>query len=256
MNGSANGSESPNGVAGLRSSLALSIPAAILAVALALGLNQVGDGFAARSESGISVTGSARVNATADNAVWTLNVNATSPTLSAAVTSVNDDMEQLVSYLKDGGFPADAIQLGALATYGNEEWVNGNSTGRILSHRAERPVTVRSKDVNLVASMSNGIGLLLERGVQINNFGPNYYISSLKELRPELLKEAMIDAQSRAKAIVESTGGKVGVAVSVRSGPFQVTSPDSVDTSAGGYYDTSTIEKTVTATVTATFKTE
>jgi hypothetical protein len=104
--------------------------------------------------------------------------------------------------------------------------------------------------------MSNGIGELLERGVQVSNYGPNYYISSLKELRPELLKEAMIDAQTRAEAIVESTGGKVGAVVAVRSGPFQVTSPDSVDTSAGGYYDTSTIEKTVTATVTVSFKTK
>lgn len=246
---------SETGNLGLKPSLALSIPAAILAVALALGLNQVGNGFASRQESGISVTGSARVNATADNAVWTLNVNATSPTLASAVKSVNDDMADLVKYLEDGGFEPSMIQLGALSTYGNEEWVNGNSTGRILSYRADRPVTVRSKDVNLVATMSNGIGSLLERGVQINNYGPNYYISSLQELRPELLKEAMLDAQTRAKAIVESTGGTVGNAIAVRSGPFQVTSPDSVDTSAGGYYDTSTIEKTVTATVTATFKT-
>lgn len=240
----------------LKASLALSIPATILAIALALGLNQVGSGFASRSESGISVTGSARVNATADNAVWTLNVNATSPSLATAVKSVNDDMQQLVDYLEKGGFASDEIQLGALATYGNEEWINGNSTGRILSYRADRPVTIRSKDVNLVASMSNGIGALLERGVQINNYGPNYYISSLKDLRPELLKEATLDAETRANAIVESTGGKVGAVIAVRSGPFQVTSPDSVDTSAGGYYDTSTIEKTVTATVTATFKTE
>jgi hypothetical protein len=241
---------------GIKPSLALSIPAAILAIAIALGLNQVGSGFASRSETGISVTGSARVSATADNAVWTLNVNATSPSLANAVKSVNDDMKELVDYLEKGGFSAESIQLGALATFGNEEWINGNSTGRILSYRADRPVTVRSKDVELVASMSNSIGALLERGVQINNYGPNYYISSLKDLRPELLKEAMLDAETRAKAIVESTGGKVGAVIAVRSGPFQVTSPDSVDTSAGGYYDTSTIEKTVTATVTATFKTD
>jgi len=42
--------------------------------------------------------------------------------------------------------------------------------------------------------------------------------------------------------------------MSVRSGPFQVTSPDSVDTSAGGFYDTSTIDKTITSTVTVVFK--
>jgi hypothetical protein len=52
---------------------------------------------------------------------------------------------------------------------------------------------------------------------------------------------------------VKATGGKVGNVMSVRSGPFQVTSPDSVDTSAGGYYDTQTIEKTITSTVTVMF---
>jgi hypothetical protein len=64
----------------------------------------------------------------------------------------------------------------------------------------------------------------------------------------------MEDAQVRAEAIVEATGGKVGNVMSVRSGPFQVTSPDSVDTSSGGYYDTSTIDKTITSTVTVAFK--
>jgi hypothetical protein len=63
----------------------------------------------------------------------------------------------------------------------------------------------------------------------------------------------MEDAKVRADAIVKATGGKVGNVMSVRSGPFQVTSPDSVDTSAGGYYDTQTIEKTITSTVTVMF---
>jgi len=63
----------------------------------------------------------------------------------------------------------------------------------------------------------------------------------------------MKDAQVRATAIVSATGGKVGAVMSVRSGPFQVTSPDSTDTSAGGFYDTTTIEKTITSTVTVMF---
>jgi len=240
----------------VRSALTLTIPATILAAALALGLNQVGSGFAARNDTGISVTGSARVSATSDNAVWTLNVNAVSQTLSAAVKSVNEDVDSLQKYLLDGGIPSDSITLGALSTYANEEWVNGSSTGRIASYRGDRPVTVRSKDVELVAKLSNGIGSLLETGVSLNNMGPNFYISNLNELRPQLLAEAMRDAKVRAEAIMDATGGKLGAVVAVRSGPFQVTSPDSVDTSAGGFYDTSTIEKTVTSTVTVTFKTE
>ena len=239
-----------------RSVLTLTIPATILAAALALGLNQVGSGFASRNETGISVTGSARVSATADNAVWTLNVNAVSPTLSAAVKSVNEDVLSLQKYLLDGGVPSDAISLGALSTFANEEWVNGSSTGRIASYRGDRPVTVRSKDVQLVAKLSNGIGALLETGVSLNNMGPSFYISNLKDLRPELRAEAMKDAKVRAEAIMEATNRELGAVVAVRSGPFQVTSPDSVDTSAGGFYDTSTIDKTVTSTVTVTFRTK
>jgi len=129
-----------------------------------------------------------------------------------------------------------------------------NSTGRILNYRGSRTITVRSEDVQLIKKLSNGIGALLQSGVSVTNYGPQFYISKLNELRPELLKQAMEDAQIRAEAIVEATGGKVGSVMSVRSGPFQVTSPDAVDISAGGYYDTSTIEKTITSTVTVMFK--
>jgi hypothetical protein len=124
----------------------------------------------------------------------------------------------------------------------------------VLNYRASRTITVRTSDVELVQKLSQGIGTLLATGVSVSNYGPQYYVSKLSDLRPELLKQAMEDAKVRAEAIVEATGGKVGPVMSVRSGPFQVTSPDSTDVSAGGYYDTSTIKKTITSTVTVMFK--
>ena len=235
-------------------SLSLIVSAFILAIAMGLGLNQVGSGFASRSGEGISVTGSARVNVTADKAVWTLNAEQVAPTISESVKRVENATIAVSKYLTDGGVPADSIELGSVSAYPQEEYVNGNSTGRILNYRGSRTITVRSDDVQLIKKLSNGIGALLQSGVSVTNFGPQFYVSKLSELRPELLKQAMEDAQVRAKAIVEATGGKVGNVMSVRSGPFQVTSPDSVDTSSGGYYDTSTIEKTITSTVTVSFK--
>ncbi|MEY4878172.1 MAG: hypothetical protein RIR72_587, partial [Actinomycetota bacterium] len=47
-------------------SITLIAASAVLAVAIGLGLNQVGSGFASRSSEGITVTGSARVDAKAD----------------------------------------------------------------------------------------------------------------------------------------------------------------------------------------------
>lgn len=230
--------------------------AIILSLALGGGLMKVGAGFASRASDGITVTGSAKVEATADNAVWTLSVTQLSPTVSAAVTNISAGVTSLTKYLTDGGINTDSITLGAVSTFANEEFVNGNSTGRILSYRANRDVTVRSKDVQLVSKLSQGIGALLQTGVPVNNYGPQYYISTLSDLRPKLLGEAMKDARVRAEAITKAAGGSVGAVINVKSGPFQVTTQDSTQTADYGAYDTSTIEKTVTSTVSVTFKTK
>ncbi len=235
-------------------SISLIIAAAVVALAMGLGLNQVGSGFASRSNEGITVTGSARVEAKADKAVWPMNAEYVAPTQSVAVSKVGVAVDALVKYLTNGGIPSDAIEFGSVSAYPQEEWVNGSSTGRTTSYRASRSVTVRTDDVNLVLKLSTNLGSLLETGINVSNYGPQYYVSKLSELRPKLLKEAMQDARLRASSIVEATGGKVGNVMSVRSGPFQVTSPDSVDTSAGGFYDTMTIDKTITSTVTVVFK--
>ena len=235
-------------------SIVLVIAAVIVAAALGLGLNQVGSGFAARSNEGITVTGSARVEAKSDKVVWTLNAEFVSPTQSVAVTRVTSSVDEIVKYLNIGGIASDAIEFGSLSAYPQEEWVNGTSTGRVASYRASRSVTVRTNDVETVKKLSTELGTLLAAGVNVSNYGPQYYVSKLSDLRPQLLEQAVKDAQVRAEAIVAATGGSVGNIMSVRSGPFQVTSPDSVDTSAGGFYDTSTIDKTITSTVTVVFK--
>jgi hypothetical protein len=225
----------------------------IMALAVGGGLVKVGAGFAARTDNGITVTGSAKTSATADNVAWTLNVALSSQLVADAVKKVGADVDAVSAYLTKGGIPASALTLGAVSTYANEEWQNGNNTGRILSYRASRDITVRTTDVQLVYKLSQGIGSLLQSGVNVNNYGPQYYISTLPDLRPQLLEEAMLDAKTRAVAITKAVGGSVGAVQSVKSGVFQVTTPDSTMVSDGGAYDTSTIEKTVTSTVSVTF---
>jgi hypothetical protein len=224
-----------------------------MALAVGGGLVRVGAGFAARTDNGITVTGSAKTTATADNVVWTLNVALSSALVADAVKKVGADVDAVTEYLTKGGISKDSLILGSVSTYANEEWQNGNNTGRILSYRASRDITVRTNDVQLVYTLSQGIGSLLQTGVNVNNYGPQYYISTLPDLRPQLLEEAMLDAKTRAVAITKAVGGSVGAVQSVRSGVFQVTTPDSTMVSDGGAYDTSTIEKTVTSTVSVTF---
>ena len=247
--------ESPIITVERRKAVTIIVSAVIIALALGVGLTQVGTGFATRAGNGITVTGSAKTSAVADNAVWTLSVSLSSPTVGAAVKKVDSDVAALSSYLTQGGIAADALTLGAVSTFANEEYVNGNSTGRILSYRASRDVTVRTNDVQLVSKLSQGIGTLLGTGINVNNYGPQYYISNLPELRPELMSEAMKDAKLRAESLTKAVGGSLGSLVNVKAGPIQITTPDSTMTADYGAYDTSTINKTVSATVSVTFNT-
>ncbi|MEI6220735.1 MAG: SIMPL domain-containing protein [Actinomycetes bacterium] len=232
----------------------LIISALILAFGTGYGLSLVGQGLAARAGNSVTVTGQARTNATADNSVWTLNAQESSASAASAVSKVGKSVDALTKYLVAGGIPASGIQNGGVNTNAVNEYINGNPTGRVLSYQASQSVTVRSKDVNRVYSLSNGIGALLQTGVNINNYGPQFYVSNLAALRPALLAQAMVDAKARGISMTKAVGSSLGGVVAVSSGPVQVTSPDSVDTSGGGMYDTTTIPKTVTVTVSVSFK--
>ncbi len=248
--------ESPIITVERRKAVTIIISAIIVSLALGVGLTKVGTGFATRAGNGITVTGSAKTSATADNAVWTLSVSLSAPNVGGAVKSVDSDVVGLSDYLAKGGIPAEALTLGAVSTYANEEYVNGNATGRTLSYRASRDVTVRSKNVQLISKLSQGIGSLLQTGIHVKNYGPQYYISNLPELRPQLMSDAMKDAKGRAEALTKAVGGALGSLVNVKAGPIQITTPDSTMTTDYGAYDTTTIEKTVTATVSVTFNTK
>ena len=232
------------------------LAAAILSSGLTLGLYKVGGGLAARAGNAITVTGTASENATADNAVWTLNLNESQKTLAASVSTIDSSANALKNYLLTGGITEDQIELGPINSNAIMEYVNGNQTGRILSYQAYRTVTVRTKDVQLVAKLSDNIGSLLATGVNVGNYGPAYYLSTLDKMRAKLLASAMKDAKERAQAITEAVGGEVGALISVSGGPTQVTTKNSLDRAAGGIYDVSTIEKTVNVTLSASFKTK
>ena len=94
--------------------------AVIIALALGGGLNQVGSGFASRSSEGITVTGSARVDAKADKAVWLLNAEYVAATQAVAVDKVGIAVDGLVKYLVAGGIPNDAIEFGSVSAYPQE----------------------------------------------------------------------------------------------------------------------------------------
>jgi len=233
---------------------ALVLAALILGGSGAFGLLTIGDGLAERSADGITVTGSARISVAADRAVWTINAYEQADDVASAVRGVDAAIAAVTTYLVDGGIDPAAIELDGLGTSINYRWTDQGMTAEIASYSAYRNLRVRTDDVVRVDRLSRDFGTLLVTGIGVSSYSPEYLLSDLPALRPQLLEAAVADALVRAEAMLSVVGGEVGTIRSVRSGPFQVNAPDSVDVSDYGMYDTSTIAKSVGATVSVTFR--
>lgn len=234
---------------------AIIVAAIVLAGGMTAGLFAVGNGLAMRGVEGVTVTGSARIDVDADRVVWVISAFDQAADVATAVRRTEASLEAVQRYLIQGGLSADDVTLEALSTSTNYFWIEGSQSSEISSYSANRSLRIRSDDVVLVDQLSRDFGTVLIGGVSANAWTPEFYITSLPELRPELLEQAVADALVRAEAMLRVTGGEVDSVRAIRSGPFQVSAPDSVDVSDYGMYDTSTIRKTVTSTVTVTLST-
>jgi hypothetical protein len=233
--------------------IALVVAALILGGAGAFGLLAVGEGLAQRGGDGVTVTGSARMEVDADRAVWTIQAFEQAEDIATAVERTERSVVAVTEYLVRGGIDADLIELDGLSTSINYVWTEQGMTSEIASYSAFRSLRVRTDDVTLVDRLSRDFGQLLATGIGVTAWQPEYLISDLPALRPQLQAAAVEDALTRAEAMLAVVGGEVGTVRSIRSGPFQVSAPDSVDVSDFGMYDTSTIRKSVGATVSVTF---
>lgn len=203
------------------------------------------------SDDTISVTGSAKVAAKADQAKWTIEAYrlVLQSELNSGYAQVASDISATKSYLINQGVPAEAITTNTVTS--DQDW-SGGSNGP-TRYRVHQEITVSSPDVDKVQALAQGVTTLISRGYSVNPRQPEFYVSNLPELRVSLLGEAIADAKVRAQEIAKSGGSSVGKIKSASSGVVQVMAPNSTNVEDYGSYDTSTIDKEVSVTARATF---
>ena len=110
--------------------------------------------------------------------------------------------------------------------------------------------------MNRINSISTLIGELVGQGVPLTIQAPAYTYTKLPEKRVDMLAKATADARRRALAITREAGSGIGAITKADTGTFQITVPNSTEMSNYGSYDTSTIEKDITAVMGVTFRVE
>jgi len=208
------------------------------------------------SRSGIEVTGSAVEVVKSDSASWDLELTTAAKSKKAAFDFLTTDKKTVMDYLKTKGFTDAEIEIQNTNAY--PVFKKAPETGENLSEvdhfEISQTIRVTSKNIQLVKDASIDAENLLNKGVDLNSVPPAYFYEKLGDLKIKLLNQASEDAKKRAKAMLKGTGSTIGKIKSVKTGVFQITPPNSTDVSDYGYYDTSTIDKKVTAVTQVTFR--
>ncbi len=199
------------------------------------------------------VTGSAKRPITSDYILWRLSVSSQQPTARDAYRDLIQQTERIRAYLKEKQVPDDAITTNAIETMPIPEITNGQETGQILAYRLTQRFEIRGSDVARYTELSRQVTELIEEGINLVSEPPQYLYTQLDKLRVEMVAAATKDARARAEAIASSTGSRVGRVRDAKTGVFQITSRNSTDVSDSGIYDTSSIDKDITAVVSVTF---
>jgi len=221
---------------------------ALLAIAFVIGSIFIGHGIRDKNRNDvISVTGSAKKRITSNYVLWNFSVTSQQPSATEAAAELAGWTTKIRAFLTSEGIKAEEITVQPIST----ETVSRR--GRVTSFLLSRSFEVRSARVQAVTETADRSSAVLAAGIPLSANSPQYVYTKLPTLRPQLLAEATRDARSRAKVIVEATGAHLGKLRRVSVGVFQVTSPNSTEVEDYGVYDTSTLEKDVTAVVNVTF---
>lgn len=229
-------------------------------VALAIGLvlsSVIFGWFYAKTKRGdeaITVTGAAKKRIKSDLVVWSASISAQSVQPTEAYKQLSENIPKIKQYLIGKGVAENQMTVSSVATTTlKKQDNNGVETSEITGYLLKQHIEVRSNDVDKIGQIAREATELINQGILIESNAPAFYYTQIGDLKIEMLGEAAKDAKVRAEKIAASTGNSIGAVRSARMGVLQITAADSTEVSDSGIYDTSTIDKDMTAVVNVSF---
>ena len=201
----------------------------------------------------ISVTGLASEDFVSDLIVWDGYFTADATNTKDAYAQLKKDAEVIKKYLIGKGLTEKEIVFSSVKINTDYEYVynkEGGSTSKFKGYTLTQNVSVESKNVDKVETISREVGELIDLGVNYISYSPQYYYTKLAELKIKMLSKATEDARSRAESIATNAKAGLGSLKKANMGIFQITAQNSdEDFTYGGVFNTSSKNKTASVTV-------
>jgi hypothetical protein len=213
----------------------LLVPAAVLALGIALGGLLLGAGFrAGRSvDRYVTVKGAVEREVEANLAVWPLQLVTAADALPQAQAEARRRVELTRAFLSQNGIAPEQVTVQGFRVVDAE--ANPYQSGRVANRYViTQTLMVRSEDPRVVLAASQRIGDLVDAGVvlisgeEYGPGGPTFLFTKLNDLKPGMLAEATARAREAADQFASSSGSRVGAIRRANQGVFEILPRDPV----------------------------
>ncbi|MBI3879380.1 MAG: SIMPL domain-containing protein [Verrucomicrobia bacterium] len=202
----------------------------------------------------VTVTGSARRAVTSDLVVWRGSFAVEAKTLLEAQRALKADLAKVEAFLKTAGVTNHGVSTISIQEIRARAKGDADSNEqRTVGYRLGQSVEVQTEDVAKADKLSTDSASLVEQGVAFTTSPVEYIYTKAGEAKVEMLGEATKDALARAEQIAGTGGRKVDQLRAAKMGVFQITPQHAIKVSWDGENDVSSLDKTITAVVNATF---
>ena len=185
--------------------------------------------FKARAtERFVTVKGLAEQEVDADLAIWPITFKDVGNDLIELQKLVEKRRKVITTFLTDKGFSTENISYSAPIIADAQADYYGNNRPS-YRYRVQATVTLRSSKVDLVKESLEASGDLVSKGVVLaDNWESRttFMFTGLNEIKPEMIREATINARQAASTFAEDSESKVGKIRRASQGYFTITDRD------------------------------
>ncbi len=153
---------------------------------------------------------------------------------------------QIILFLKNNGLNENEIEA-PLVHYNKMEYRDGNQRLVDVEHRLSGSIGINSGNIDLINQLRVKISDLIRQGIELESVAPQFYFTSLNQIKPEMLKDATLNAKKAAEELANHANVKVGKIKKAVQGSFVIRDLGS------DYSDNQSVEKTVRLVTTVTF---
>ena len=203
------------------------IAAALIAVGIALmGLFiKAGIDNFANKDRKVTVKGLAEREVSADKVTWSIGTKVTGNDLPLLYENINIQTDKIKRFLRQNGLDEKEITVNppSISDLEAREWGDNQKNFRYIVNTT---ITVATNKVTEVNAAIFKQAELLKQGVAIENSSPDYEYASFQKMKPEMMAEAIKNAQKTAEQFTEASKCDLGSIQTAGQGQFEIEDRD------------------------------